>query len=357
MITMTPKERVLTACRHEQPDRVPIQAYLTPEIHAQLESYFRGADVFAALGVDLRSVGAPYKGRRGPGPGMPGEADTYDEWGVGYTYKRHEASGSYPEASELALAELRTIADVEAYPWPSADDCDYSALLAACDAVSDYAVCFGGAGIPDILNGVSRGRGMEQVMMDIATQDPVGIAVIDRRVEHYYEYCRRGLQAAGDKIDILCIGEDCGSQLGGMFSPATFDEFFVPRLKKFMDLAHDYGALVMLHSCGDTSDIMPTFINMGLDILDAMQPEPPGMDAARIKRLYGDKLTFCGLISTQQTLPHGTVEDVRREVRRRIEVVGEGGGYICSPAHCIQPDTALENVLALFAEAQGLEAL
>ncbi len=354
---MTPRKRVLTACRHQEPDRVPIQAYLTPEIHERLAEHFGGRDVLDALGVDFRDVGAPYTGSLGPGPGMPGKADCYDVWGIGYTYKQHESGGSYPEASELALAELNTMEDVEAYPWPSADDYDYSVLPAACDALGEYAVCFGGAGIPDILNGVSRGRGMAQVMTDIALQDPVGIAIVDRRVEHYYEYCRHGLAAAGGKIDILCLGEDCGSQMGRMFSPACFDSFFVPRLKKFIDLAHEYGALAMLHSCGDTHEIQPTFIEMGLDILDAMQPEPPGMDLPEIKRLYGDRLTFCGLISTQRTLPHGTAEDVRAEVRQRIEVMGKGGGYICAPAHCIQPDTSLENVLALFAEAQGLASL
>ena len=89
---------------------------------------------------------------------------------------------------------------------------------------------------------------------------------------------------------------------------------------------------------------------MRLDILDAMQPEPPGVNPAEIKRLYGDRLTFCGLISTQQTLPHGSEEDVRAEVRERLETVAVGGGYILSPAHCIQPDTPLANVLALYDE-------
>ena len=354
---MQPKERVLAACQHQEPDRVPIQAYFTPEIHQRLVDYFGGREVVEALGVDFRSVNAPYTGKRGPGPGMPGKADAYDKWGVGYTHKEHTSGGTYPEACELALAEIRTLEDVAGYPWPSAQDYDYSVLSAACDAVQDYAVCLGGAGIPDILNGVSRGRGMEQVMIDIAAGDPAGVAIIDRRVDHYYEYCRHGLEAARGKIDILCLGEDCGNQMGRMFSPAVFDSFFVPRLKKFVDLAHEYGALAMLHSCGDTHEIMSTFIEMGLDILDAMQPEPPGVNCSEIKRLYGDKLTFCGLISTQQTLPHGTPEDVRAEVRQRIEVMGKGGGYIVAPAHCIQPDTSLDNVLALFAEAQGLESL
>lgn len=353
---MTSKERVLTACQHREPDRAPIQVYLTPEIHAGLVAHFGERNLLEALGVDFRHVGAPYRGQCKPGTGMPGRADRYDEWGVGYSRIEY-ATGAYYEASELALGAIQTMEEVEAYPWPSPDDYDYSNLEAHCDALRDYAVCFGSAGMPDILNGVSRGRGMEQVMIDIVTEDPVGMAIIDHRVDHYYEVCRRALEAGKGKIDILCLGEDCGNQNGRMFSPATFERIFVPRLRKFYDLAHEHGALAMMHSCGDTHDIMPTFIEMGLDILDAMQPEPAGMNPEQIKRLYGDKLTFCGLVSTQQTLPHGTPEQVRAEVRHRIDMVGKGGGYILSPAHCIQPDTPLENVLALYSEALGVAEL
>ncbi len=351
-----PKERVLITCRHQEADRVPLKAYLTPEIEAQLVEHFANRDYREALGIDFRPLYALYRGELGPGPGMPGDADRYDLWGVGYSNVPYEG-GTYSEATELPLAAIKTMEDVANYPWPSPDDYDYSVISTACDEVADYAVCFGGAGRPDILTGVSRGRGIEQVMIDIMTGDEVGVAIIDRRVDHYYEYCRRGLEAAEGKIDILCLGEDCGTQRGRMFPPKVFDDFFVPRLGKFFDLAHEFGALAMMHSCGDTHDIMPTFIEMGLDILDAMQPEPPGMNLPEIKRLYGDKLTFCGLISTQQTLPFGTPEDVRAEVRERIEVMGVGGGYICSPAHAIQPDTSLKNVLALYSEALGVDSL
>ena len=350
---MTGKQRVLAACRHEETDRVPLQVYLTPEITRQLADYFAPRGTHEALGIDLRGVNAPYRGPTLPGPGLPGKADRYDMWGAGYTVCRYE-SGEYSEASELPLALIETLDEVEAYPWPEVDDYDFSGLRASAESLGEWAVCFGGAGIPDIVNGVSRGRGMERVLTDIMTADPVGVAVIDRRVDHYLEYCHRGLEAAGEAVDILCIGEDCGNQRGRLFPPRVFDEFFVPRLQPFIDLAHEYGALAMLHSCGDTSAITSKSIEQGLDILDAMQPEPDGMDPPVIKRLYGDRLTFCGLVSTQYTLPHGSVADVRREVRERIEVMGAGGGYILSPAHCIQPDTPLENVLAIYEEALGV---
>jgi len=345
---LTPKQRVALACSHREPDRIPLQGYFTPEIWQQLERHFAGRPVLEALGIDLRGVGGRWRGSQPTGP-----AESYDMWGVGYRRVANEF-GTYDEACDLALARVRTMDEVARYQWPDPDHWDFSGLEADCDRLGEYAVCFGSAGIPDIVNGVSRGRGMEQVLVEIMTGDEVGVAIIDRRVSFYYEYCRRGLEAAGGKVDILCLGEDCGTQNGRLFSDRVFREFFVPRIEPFIELAHEHGARAMLHSCGDTHEIMPTFIEMGLDILDAMQPEPAGMNPARIKADYGDRLTFCGLVSTQQTLPHGTAEQVREEVRQRKQVVGKGGGYILSPAHCIQPDTSLENVLALYEEALGL---
>jgi uroporphyrinogen decarboxylase len=346
---MTSKERVRTSLKWQEPDRVPIQVYLTPEMGERLKKHFGGRDVRECLGVDFRGVGPKrIKPVRAP------ERDlTFDIWGAGYRRVTHGETGTYDEAVYHPLAELKTMDDVERYPWPSTADYDYSTIPEQCEKLKDFAICLGGAGDPDIVNGVSRGRGMEQVLMDIALRDEVGLAIIDHRVNFCYEHLRKSLEAAAGKVDILCLGEDTGNQNGRMVSPTDFDEVFRPRLKKFYDLAHEFGAKAMMHSCGDTHEIQPTFIEMGLDILDAMQPEPAGMNPERIRAACKGKLAFCGLISTQQTLPHGTVAECRREARHRIDVIAKGGGYIFSPAHCIQPDTPLENVLAVYEEALG----
>ena len=348
---MTSKERVLAAINHEQPDRTPIQTYLTPEIQQALVEHFGTEDILPILGVDLRGVGPRFVGEQ---ISVPQGCETVDEWGVGYKTIQFD-TGTYAEAGHLPFKKMTTLDEVEAHPWPSIDDFDFSDMEEQCDRQSDFAVCFGGAGTPDILNGVSRGRGMEQVVTDIMMEDPVGVAIIDRRCDVLYELCRRALEAANGKIDILCLGEDCGNQAGPMFPPPVFDSFFRPRLQRFYDLAHEFGAKSMMHSCGNTRLLMPRFIEMGLDVLDAMQPEPPEMNPEEIKVEFGGKLTFCGLISTQDTLPFGTEEQCRAEARHRLEVVGKGGGYIFSPAHCIQSDTPLDNVLAIYEEALGLE--
>ncbi len=375
MAAMTPKQRVKTAVAHQEPDRVPIQIYLTPEIEQRLNEHFKGAPLAEVLCVDFREVGPvsrdaslkpdprksltirgetqnqPATTEFAPGSGLP--IAWRDEFGVGYSMIANPSGGEYAEATDLTLSRLYTMDDVANYKWPNPDMYDYSVIPDQIEAVRDYAVFVGGAGTPDIINGVSRGRGMEQVLIDIATEDEVGIAIIDKRVDYLYEKIKRCLEAGNGKIDIVCLGEDLGNQNGPMMSPATFDRFFRPRLEKFYKLAHDYGALAMMHSCGSTRALQPRLIEMGLDILDAVQPEPAGMEPEGIKRDFGDKLTYCGMISTQETLPHGTVEQCRAEARHRLDVIAKGGGYIFAPAHCIQPDTPLENVLAIYEEATG----
>ena len=346
---MTPKERVLTSLNWQEPDRVPCQIYLTPEFGEKLQAHFGERSLHECLGIDFTGVSPAYRGENRESH----DGVTYDMWGSGYTTVSHGQQGAYSEATILPLADLKTMADVESYPWPSPDDFDYSVIPEACDQVRDFAVCTGGAGTPDIVNGVSRGRGMEQVLMDIALRDEVGLAIINKRCDILYEVCRRTLEVADGKIDLLCLGEDCGNQNGRMVSPRDFDDLFRPQLQLFYDLAHEFGCKAMMHSCGDTSDLMPTFIEMGLDVLDAMQPEPAGMDPETIRAMCKGKLAFCGLISTQDTLPFRSEEECRAEARHRLDVIAKGGGYIFAPAHCVQPDTPLENVLAVFEEALG----
>jgi uroporphyrinogen decarboxylase len=352
---LLPKERVKLAVQHIETDRPPIRVYLTPEIARKLVEHFKYGNLHEVLGVDFRGVG-PKSLKPNKKPESGSDIDNYDIWGIGYKNVAY-STGTYTEALYLPFRDIKTMDEVEAYPWPSPDYFDYSVIPDQWETLKDYAICAGGAGIPDIVNGVSRGRGMEQVLFDIETDDEVGAAIIDHRVDFYYEYCRRMLEAADGKIDILCLGEDCGTQNGPLFSPETFNRFFRPRLEKFIHLAHEFGAFAMLHSCGSNRALMPTFIEMGLDIEDAMQPEAAGMDPEEIKSEFGSELTFCGLISTQETLPFGTIEDCRAEAIHRVKVMGKDGGYIFAPAHCIQPDTPLENVLAIYEVANGVAEL
>ena len=342
---MTSKQRVLCSLNWREPDRVPIQTYLRPEVEQALRDHFAGRDILECLGVDFREVQPVYRGMLRP----PEEGIVFNMWGAGA-----RTIGTYDEPAVFPLADLRSLDDVERHSWPDPDDFDYSHIAEQCDRLADFATLTGIPGMPDILNGTSRCRGMEQVLMDVALRDEIGLAIIEKRVAICLEILRRSLEAGRGKIDILQLGEDCGNQKGRMVSPRDFHEVFRPALERCIDLGHEFGCKVMLHSCGDTHELHPTFMEMGLDVLDAMQPEPAGMQPLEVLRDRArGKLAFCGLISTQQTLPHGSVADCRTEARHRLDVIAPGGGYIFAPAHRIQPDAPLENILAIYEEAAG----
>ncbi len=356
---MTPRERLTCAVQHRQPDRPPIQVYLCPEIRQALEEHLRqrfgSADVLAALECDFRYFCNPYHTTTytGPRPIRPAGCDSVDLWGTGYRQVRN-AYGSHTEAIHFPLAEIETMDAVARYPWPKAELFDFTGTAEACRRAHPYVRVIGSSGVFDIVNGVgSRGRGMERVLCDISTHDEVGIAIIDRVVDYYYEYCRLAFAAAPGEIDMLHIGEDCGTQRGPLFSPQVFREFFMPRIQRFVNLAHANGAVCMLHSCGAARELYPLFIEMGVDIHDSAQPEPDGMEPAALKRDFGQSMSWCGMISTQRTLPQGTVEECREEAARMLRVMGAGGGYIFASGHNIQADVPLQNILAIYEVATG----
>jgi len=225
---------------------------------------------------------------------------------------------------------------------------DFSSLAAKCRHYRGYAVYLGRLGYMDLINGIAFGRGVEAVLMDIATEEPVFLAIVERRARFFLELCERALQAAKGGVDILFMGDDYGTQNGLLMHPDTWRKLFKPRTKAMIDLAHRYDCAVIHHSCGSTRAIMDDFIEIGLDCLQTIQPRAAGMDPADLKAVYGDRLCFHGAIDVQGGLQHGTPVEIRAMVRQRIETMRPGGGTICAPSHNIQPDTPLENVLAMY---------
>ena len=152
------------------------------------------------------------------------------------------------------------------------------------------------------------------------------------------------------EIDGILLGSDWGSQRGLLMSPEMWDEMIRPGEQREYDLVHSYEKDVWVHSCGDIEVLIPELIEMGLDVLNPVQPEC--MDIQRLKENYGDKLTFWGGISTQQTLPYGTPDEVKKEARRVRDMMSENGGYIFSPSQDIQRDVPVENIMALLEVAR-----
>jgi uroporphyrinogen decarboxylase len=163
-----------------------------------------------------------------------------------------------------------------------------------------------------------------------------------------------GMDAVGDLVDIVRLsGEDLGTQLGPMISPKLFDQLVRPRFERLWGAAKDGLAKknpngkLMLHSCGDIRPFIPTWIEMGLDVLDPIQPRAAEMDPLQLKQDFGSQLVFHGGIDIQQVLPFGSRDEVMQEVRRYMESLGPGGGYIVAPAHNVQSDVPPENLVAM----------
>jgi hypothetical protein len=349
---MIPKQRVLAALAHEEPDRVPVDYAANPEIDARLKAHFgvgAGDDegLRRALGVDFRSVVAPYVGPRVHAD-LPGRR--IDIWGIRHRWVEHTAGG-YWEYCDWPLRDA-TLEEIEAWPMPDPDDFDYAAVAHQCREFEPYCIMAGGAGTGDIINQTGMLRTMEQVLVDLVSDDAAGLRLIERRIEVQVEVLRHTLEAARGGIDLVFIGEDLGTQIGPMVSLALFRKHIRPRLQRFVDLARERNKPVMIHSCGSSSWAFEDFLEMGISVVDTLQPEARDMAPAYLKERFGARLAFHGMISTAGPLAYGTPPDVVRTVRETLQVMMPGGGYCLAPTHQIQSNSPTENVVAMYEAAR-----
>jgi len=349
---MNSRERVLTALAHAEPDRVPINYMANPEIDERLKAHYglaKGDDegLRRVLGVDFRCVEAPYVG-----PKLHADVPdrTIDTWGIHRRWIEHTAGG-YWDYCDWPLREA-TLEEVEAWPMPRPDDHDYSRVTEACGRMGDYCLAAGSGGWCDIINMTGMLRTMEQVMVDFATDDPAGLLLIDRRLEITREILRRTLEAGHGRFDFLWLGEDLGSQRGPLISLAMFRKHIRPRMQRFVDLGKHFGIPVMVHSCGSSSWAFDDFIEMGISVVDTLQPEAKDMAPVYLKARYGDRLAFHGMISTAGPVAYGTVDDVVKSVRETLDVMMPGGGYCLAPTHMLQSNSPTENVVAMYDAAR-----
>ena len=189
------------------------------------------------------------------------------------------------------------------------------------------------------------------MMEDLAVAPDFAHELLDRVTTFHVERFRRVLQAGQGKIDLMFTGDDIAGQEGLLVSPGMWEEFIKPCHVRLSAAIHEFGAKVVYHSDGAVQSAVPGLIDQGVDVLQALQFDAKGMDPSDLKGRFGDRLCFCGGVSVQHTMPFGTEEDVRREVRSHIDILGAGGGYILGPSHAIQAGTPPGNVLALFDEA------
>jgi uroporphyrinogen decarboxylase len=341
---MNSRERVSAAIARTRPDRTPADYKAEPDVNARVLERLGVAeyeDLLQALQVDIRRLNSRQVARFDKGLG---EGVKEDYWGIRSVHLK-ASHGSYDMHVHNPVWDAESVEDLDKHDWPWPDIFDYSVMKAQRDAWDDYYVMYEGADLftrPCIL------RNMENVMLDMATRPEMVHALLERFTTFYCEDVNRAFEAAGGRIDLYCEWSDYGTQRGLMLSIPMFREFVAPYLRRLIDTVHTGGAKFMLHSCGAIRELIPDFLELGVDVLDPIQVAAAGMEPGPLKRDFGDRLAFHGGVCTQHTLPFGTPDDVREAVRDRVATLGKGGGYILASSHDISADTPTENVLAMY---------
>lgn len=351
---MNSRERVLSTFNKQGYDRIPVKHEGTPEINQMIMDHFglkNMEQLLCVVGDDFRYVDPVYIG-----PELrkfeDGSIEGY--WGERYKYAEFEG-GKYLEATYLPYANIYSVDDLDRSHFPSADWFDYSTIKEQCLKISEqnFTICFGTAGDMDFINSIARTRGTEQVLIDLITDDPVYLEIMDARFWFYYNMHERVLQAAEGLVDFTHIGEDLGTQISQVIDFDIFDRHFAPKFKMYFKMVHSYGAKTMMHMCGCVRAFLPRLIELGLDVYDVVQPTTPEMDIAVLKNDFGKGISFCGSVCVQSTLAFGSVDDVVNEVERRKKLFTDGGLFL-GPSHAIQVGTPLANIIAMYKTAGSL---
>jgi uroporphyrinogen decarboxylase len=374
MATMTARERVRAALRHQQPDRVPmdlggmnsstmvVEGYERLKRHFGVDAEVRIADrmqrvveidepVLRALAIDTRRVtlGTPDAGLAADlGP------RTYrDMWGV----VRENPEGSYYfDLKSCPLAGEITASDILRYPWPNPDDPGFTRGLKArvrwIRENTDAAVVLA---VPAAFVHISQYlRGFEDWFCDCAA-DMVRLEVLfDAVMDVTLQISRNVLREVGQEVDVLYFADDLGTQDSLIVSRDLYRKHIKPRHRKFVTALRELSpATIAFHSCGAVADLIEDFIDIGVQCLNPVQVSAAGMVPAELKRKFRGRMAFWGGTDSQGLVPRGAPGEVRRMVERLVEDLGEGGGLVFANGHNIQPDVPVENVLAMYEHARA----
>ncbi len=325
---MKPRELVYAAINHEEVGFVPFQLSFTEEVSQALDDYWGGPGPRAKA----KSLMA------GTSPKLPetalDEPRYRDAWGVTWTKL------NIPHIEEPVLREP----SLAGYEFPDlSDDSLYGHVDEFLEGHEDQFRVFG-MGMSFFERAWAL-RGMENILCDMMLNEGFVNELFDRLMELHLIAIGK---VQGKPFDAFRFGDDFGAQRGLIMGDACWRRHLKPRLKRMYGAAHDAGFRVMIHSCGDNSSIMGDLVEIGVDVFNPFQPE--AMDVFEMKRLHGPGITFSGGIGTQGRMVHGTPDDVRREVRELLQVVGRGGGLIAETTKPIRPETPVENAAACVEE-------
>lgn len=276
------------------------------------------------------------------------DGSSLDIWGH-HTRTVENPSGAYEEFLRWPLRQAATTVELSQYAWPEPDWWDFSSLRSAIQRINpngEYHLRYRAG---TVFESAWQLRGMEEFLTDLAINPDIPLYIMERLTDVIVENTRRVLQTAGDLIDMVYFYDDVGAQTGLMISKNMWRRFIRPFHQRIIETARSFGKSVMYHCDGAIYPLIGELIDMGVDVLNPIQPNAKDMAPARLKAEFGDRLAFHGGIDIVGTLPKGTPEEVRNEVRQRVRDLGEGGGYILASSHHIQADTPIQNILAMYA--------
>jgi uroporphyrinogen decarboxylase len=374
---MNSRERLHMTLDHQEPDYVPsdlggtvlssishdlyrrLRVHLgLPELEVRISDIIQQIavvddDVRDLFRVDVRDV-APRSSANfniGIRDDMPDYTYFHDEWGIGW--KMPKVGGLYYDMFEHPLRGEITTADIEGYPWPDpADPARFTGLRKRsrhAAEVEHQGVIIGGlcAGIMEM---VAWMRGFEDYFLDFAANTKLLEYFLDKMVELKMAYWERALAEGGEYVSAVVEADDMAGQNGMLISLRAYRNIVKPRHKKLFDFIKSRTqAKIFFHSCGSVRKVIPDLIEAGIDILNPVQVSAADMDSADLKREFGREITFWGgAVDTQNVLETGTVQQVKDDVRRRIEDLAPGGGFVFAPVHNIQRNVPPENVAAMW---------
>jgi uroporphyrinogen decarboxylase len=278
----------------------------------------------------------------------------------GVLYARRTPQSAYFDVCPLPLAAAETPADVERFEWPdpwsAREEAWLTARVAEAWRGTDKALF---AGLPMLCSSFFElGAvlfGFERFLESLLLRRAMIERWLELALAHHCAIAERFLAVAGPYIEAIQTSDDFGAQDSLLISPGMYREMFKPRQARWVEFVKARTrAKVFLHCDGAIAPILPDLVEIGIDVLNPLQASAAGMDPARLKREYGGRLAFWGAgVDTQHTLPFGSVEEIRREVRERVALLAPGGGFVFATIHNIQPDIPPEKILAVFEAARG----